>query len=162
MTKETVKADGRLDLVLTRTTSVPARILWRAWTEPEHIKKWFCPRPWRTTACELDLRPGGKFYFVMEGPEGERHENVGCFLEVVPERRLTWTSALGPGFRPTVDPFLSFTACITFEDTAEGTRYTAVALHRNDADRQRHAEMGFEQGWGTAFDQLVEIAGTIK
>jgi uncharacterized protein YndB with AHSA1/START domain len=57
---------------------------------------------------------------------------------------------------------LSFTAILTFEDAPEGARFTAVALHKDDADRQKHAEMGFEQGWGTAFDQLVEIAGTIK
>jgi uncharacterized protein YndB with AHSA1/START domain len=160
--KENAKPDGRLDLVLTRTTKVPRAILWRAWTEPEHLMKWFCPRPWQATACEIELRPGGKFRTVMQGPNGEKFDSAGCYLEVVPQSRLIWTSALGPGYRPATDPMLSFTAILTFEDAPEGARFTAVALHKDDADRQKHAEMGFEQGWGKAFEQLVEIADSIK
>jgi uncharacterized protein YndB with AHSA1/START domain len=162
MSQENAKPDGRLDLVLIRTTKVPRAVLWRAWTEPEHLKKWFCPRPWQTTDCEIELRPGGKFRTVMQGPNGEKFDNAGCYLEVVRNERLTFTSALGPGYRPATDPMLPFTAVLTFEDTPEGTRFTAVALHKDDADRQKHAEMGFEQGWGKAFEQLVEIADSIE
>ncbi|MGX9965720.1 SRPBCC family protein [Roseomonas sp. F4] len=145
-----------LDLVLTRIVPVPPRLVWLAWTRPEHLVKWFTPAPWRTTAAEIDLRPGGIFRTVMEGPNGERMDSPGCWLEVVEERRLVFTDALLPGFRPAPEPF--FTAIIALEPVEGGTRYTATAMHRTPEDRDRHAAMGFHQGWGTALDQLVEMA----
>ena len=50
----------------------------RAWTTPEHLKKWFTPAPWTTVDCEIDLRPGGIFRTVMRSPEGQEFPNVGC------------------------------------------------------------------------------------
>ena len=97
----------------------------------------------------------------MEGPDGEVNRGAGCFLVVEPPSRLVWTSALGPGFRPNDGSFLSFTALLSFDAVEGGTRYTARVLHKNAADRQRHADMGFEQGWGAALDQLVAVAPSI-
>jgi uncharacterized protein YndB with AHSA1/START domain len=163
MPSASAKDDGRLDLVLTRVVKVPRVLIWKAWTEPEHLVKWFTPAPWKTVSCEIDLKPGGIFRAVMRSPEGkESNEPPGCYLEVVPPERLVWTSALGPGFRPVANPFLSFTAILTFEEVPGGTRYTARVLHKDEADRQRHADMGFAEGWGKALDQLVAIADQIE
>lgn len=148
--------DSQLDLVLERVVSVPVQAVWTAWTEPDHLKKWFTPAPWRTVECEIDLRPGGVFRTVMEGPQGERNDSTGCYLEVVPFERLTFTDALGPGFRPQEKPFMTATITMTSEDG--GTRYRAVARHGSAADRNAHEEMGFAEGWGTALDQLVALA----
>ncbi len=153
--------DPTRDLVLEREVDVPVRLVWAAWTRPEHLVKWFTPAPWQTVACEIDLRPGGRFKTVMRGPEGQTFdEPPGCYLEVVPERKLVWTSALGPGFRPA--PYqpdgLPFTAVLLFEPRGAGTRYTAIALHPSADLRERHAAMGFHDGWGKATDQLVAWA----
>lgn len=146
-----------LDLVFTRVVAVPPRLIWRCWTEPALLVRWFTPHPWKTIHAEVDLRPGGVFHTVMESPEGKvMDEPPGCWLEVVPHSRLVWTDALLPGFRPRPNPFV--TAVLTFEEVAEGTRYTARVMHKDDADRERHAAMGFEHGWGAALDQLVGVA----
>jgi uncharacterized protein YndB with AHSA1/START domain len=151
------KDDGQhLDLVLTRTTKLPRELLWRCWTEPEHLMPWFCPLPWKTIDCEIDLRPGGIFRTTMLSPEGKEFPNVGCYLEVV----KTWTDVLLPGFRPSEKPF--FTGILTFEDYEGGTRYVARALHKNKADREKHEAMGFEQGWGTVWEQLLAYAEKLK
>jgi uncharacterized protein YndB with AHSA1/START domain len=92
--------DPRLDLVLERLVDAPSQLVWEAWTRPEHLKKWFCPLPWKTTDCEIDLRPGGIFRTVMRGPEGQEFRNVGCYLEVIENEKLVFTSALLPGYRP--------------------------------------------------------------
>ena len=152
--------DPRLDLVLERVIEVPPSLVWRAWTEPEHIKQWFTPKPWKTVECEIDLRPGGIFRTVMQSPEGENHDNVGCCLEVVPNKKLVFTECLGPGFRPRDGGLM--TAIVLIEPSGSGTRYVACALHKDEADRKKHEDMGFHQGWGAALDQLVAFAKTLS
>lgn len=144
-----------LDLVLRRRVDVPRQAVWRAWTTPSLVTQWFTPAPWRTIACEMDLRPGGLFSTVMQSPEGEQFPNAGCILEVVEGRRLVFTDALGEGFRPNADSF--FTGIIELEDDGDGTLYTARALHKDAAGRKAHEEMGFVDGWGRALDQLVAL-----
>jgi uncharacterized protein YndB with AHSA1/START domain len=154
--------DPRLDLVLERLVAVPAAFLWRGWTVPEQLKKWFTPAPWKTVDCEIDLRPGGKFRTVMRGPEGQEFDNIGCYLEIIPNEKLVWTGALGPGFRPrsttgAAVPFV-MTAVITLQPRGNDTLYTALILHGDEAARATHEKMGFEQGWGKALDQLLALA----
>ena len=159
--------DPKRDLVLERTVDVPRELVWAAWTNPVHIKKWFTPAPWVTIDCEIDLRPGGVFRTVFRSPEGEEFPNLGCFLEVVPNQKLVWTSALAPGFRPSHSAFPGvplITAILSFEEQGKGTRYTAIALHEDEENRKKHEEMGFHEGWGKALDQLVDAIknGNIK
>lgn len=156
-------ADGN-DLVLERVLDAPRDLVWKAFSTPEHLRQWWAPRPYQTPECEMDLRPGGKFYTRMTGPDGFDVKATGCFLEVVAGEKVVWTSALGENFRP--NEFASddcggfpFTAIMTFEETGDGkTRYRAVAMHRNAADRETHAAMGFHDGWGTCADQLGQVA----
>jgi uncharacterized protein YndB with AHSA1/START domain len=150
-----------LDLVLERVVDVAPEMVWRAWTEPERLMKWFCPLPWKTVACEIDLRPGGIFATTMQSPEGEKFPSAGCWLEVVTNRRLVWTGALGPGFRPNVyTPDVPvFSAALTLEAVGKGTKYTAHVMHADPASRETHEKMGFHDGWGAALDQLVEHFG---
>ncbi len=150
--------DPELDLLLERLVDVPVELVWRAWTEPEHLKAWFTPRPFQTVECEIDLRPGGRFFTVMRDPDGNEFPGLGCYLEVVPPTRLVFTSALHPGYRPIagVDGEMPFTAELTFEPVGDSTRYSARAIHGTRKDAEAHDQMGFLDGWGTALDQLVE------
>ena len=151
-----------LDLVLERVVDLPPERVWAAWTTPALLTQWFTPAPWETIEVELDLRPGGIFRSVMRSPEGQEVPNTGCILEVVEHRRLAWTGALLPGYRPldpaaiAAAPFL-FSAVLTFEPEGAGTRYRAVAVHADAAGRDAHAAMGFHEGWGAALDQLVAL-----
>ncbi len=155
----TYRPDPKLDLVLERVVDVPPELVWKAWTTPEMLKMWFTPAPWTTPEVEVDLRPGGIFRNVMQSPEGERMTNGGSYLEVVPNERLVWTSALLPGFRP-VPPRASFphiTAAILLAPEGSGTKYTAVVMHPTEEGCKQHVAMGFYNGWGTALDQLVAL-----
>jgi uncharacterized protein YndB with AHSA1/START domain len=153
MTSALLKPDPELDLVLEREVDVPVELVWKAWTTPAHLRHWFVPKPWTVTSCEIDLRPGGIFSTVMRSPEGKEFPNLGCYLEVVPNERLIFTDALLPGFRPSPEPF--FTAALLLAPQGAGTRYTAIAMHRNAEGRKRHEDMGFHQGWGTVVEQMA-------
>lgn len=153
----------KLDLVLTRVVDVPRELVWRAWTVREHLLPWFVPKPWTGVDAEIDLRPGGIFRFVMRSPEGKDFSNVGCYLEVVENERLVWTSVLGPGYRPNpptpvnAADGINFTAVISLEPSGKGTKYTAMAIHGDEETARKHEKMGFHDGWGKALDQLVEL-----
>ena len=70
--------------------------------------------------------------------------------------RIVFTTALVKGWRPGI-PWLSLTGIFTMEDEGSGTRYTAHAMHKDDADRQKHEDMGFYEGWGTCMTQLEDF-----
>lgn len=150
-----------LDLLLEREVDVAPELVWKAWTTPELMRQWFTPAPWKTAEVELDLRPGGIFRTKMQGPEGEEFEGAGCILEVVENRKLVWTSALGPGYRPQIagedKGGFAFTAVISIEPHGTGTKYSALAIHADPEGCQTHSEMGFHSGWGTALQQLVDL-----
>ena len=156
----------KLDLVLERTIDAPVDLVWKAYTNPEHLKQWFAPRPYEITECELDMKPGGIVPIRIQGPDGfdTGHGNAGCVLEVEEGRTFSWTSALGPDYRPaemasTGCESFPMTAIVTFADAGNGkTAYRAVALHANEADREKHEQMGFHVGWGTVAGQLEEYA----
>jgi uncharacterized protein YndB with AHSA1/START domain len=155
------------DLVLEKVLDAPRDLVWRAWTTPELLRQWWAPRPYETPECEMELRPGGRFHTRMTGPDGFDFSGTGCFLEIVEGERIVWTSALGPGFRPQdrIEDCggFPFTCLLTLEDAGEGrTRYRAVALHRNAADRETHEKMGFHEGWGQCADQLGEVAAGLR
>jgi uncharacterized protein YndB with AHSA1/START domain len=149
------KPDPKLDLVIERVIDAPRELLWKAMTQPEHVRQWFVPKPWIINQCEIDLRPGGLFRTLMQSPDGsERSDRDCCYLEIAPNERLVWTDALLPGYRPSKHSFI--TAIITLEPHGGGTRYTATALHGDAKTRDRHEEMGFFDGWGTVADQLAD------
>ena len=142
-------------------------MIWQAWTETEYLKKWFTPKPWETIDCEIDLRPGGMFRTVMRSPEGQEFPGVGCYLEIVPQEKLVWTNMLEPGYRPAIPSeggkecdALLFTAVISIQAHGTGSRYAALVMHASEQDRKKHEDMGFQQGWGAALDQMLAYIKT--
>lgn len=143
-----------LDLVLERFVDLPPNVMWKAWTQPQHIKEWFCPQPWTISHCDIDLRVGGLFNVTMRSPEGQDFPMSGCYLNIIENQKLVWTDALREHGRPSEKPF--FTAIITFEPHNHGTKYKAVGLHRDIEGRIQHEKMGFHEGWNKCLDQLIK------
>jgi uncharacterized protein YndB with AHSA1/START domain len=92
------------DLVISRLVRAPRAALWRAWTDPKLLKEWWCPKPWTTEVRAFDMRPGGAFHTFMQGPDGGISDNPGCFLEIIPQSRIVFTSGLIAGWRPGTPP----------------------------------------------------------
>lgn len=153
-------SDDPRETGLVRIIAAPRGIVWRCWTEPDLHKQWYCPKPWYVSQVEHDLRPGGKSRIVMNGPNGEVHDNIGQFLEVIEGERLVFTDAFDGNWRPAGRPFL--VGVVHLEDAPGGqTKMTWSARHWTEAVRDEHLAMGFEQGWNAAADQLEELVATL-
>lgn len=148
-------AVNQSELTVERFIKASPASVWKAWSTPEHLEKWWIPAPMECRVIKLNLRAGGGFETQMrQGDEDFQPHVEGCFLEAVPESRLVWTTVLREGWRP-IEPWLALTAIITFTPEGSGTRYRAHVLHRNTEDSLKHQEMGFFDGWGTVIEQLA-------
>ena len=150
------------ELTISRLIRAPRSIIWKAWTEKEHFEKWWIPEPIKCKVIKMDMRPGGGFETWMSenGEEFQPHVE-GCFLEIVPQQRIAFTTVLTEGWKP-CEPWLTMTAIITLEEAGGATRYTARALHKSAADSRKHSEMGFEEGWGATIAQLEKLAVSLS
>jgi uncharacterized protein YndB with AHSA1/START domain len=146
-----------LDLTITRIIEAPRRVVWEAWTDPASLEQWWVPAPAKAKVVALDLRAGGAFVTRLSEDNGPfvPHMNA-CFLAVDPLERIVFTDALLGGWRPAETPFM--TAVITLKDHPAGTEYAAHVMHKSGADRRRHEELGFHDGWGAVTEQLAALA----
>lgn len=145
-----------LDLTIARIIMAPRSTVWNAWAQPRRFEQWWIPAPAKCRVVEMDLRAGGSFVTEMSEDGGEFMPHLsGCFLDIVEGERIVFTNALVEGWRPAQQPFM--TAVITLRDHADGTAYEAYVMHKDNADRTMHAEMGFHDGWGTVMEQLAKL-----
>ena len=150
----------RHELVLERTLDGAPENIWRAWTTPEILQQWFCPKPWSITDAVIEPEVGGRFAFTMHGPNGEVMPNDGVFLLVEPKRRWITTDAFVKGWLPAGLPFMAAEVALTPLPDGK-TRYVATARHWSEATMKQHEAMGFHEGWGTVADQLNELLKTL-
>ena len=158
MSNTTTETKGR-DLILTSVIDAAPEKLFRAWTEPELMKQWIAPLPFTTPHAETDLRPGGASMFVMRGPDGTEFPCRGVYLEVVPNECVVFTDAYTSAWEPSEKPFMTVT--LTFEAYEGKTKYTAVARHWTEADREAHEKMGFHEGWKVCTEQLAKLVSAL-
>lgn len=156
-----VKIEPRNDreLVLARLMDATPEALFRCWTDPELMVKWFAPAPLTTKVISQDLRVGGEQQVLMSDGTNE-YPAKGVFLEIVPGARLAFTDAYSAGWVPNENPMM--TAVLTFEAQADGkTLYIARAGHMTAEAKAQHETMGFHEGWGLCAEQLEAVAKTL-
>ena len=128
------------EFTITRVFDAPRELVWKAWTDPEHVARWFGPRGFSTprATVTMDVRPGGTFDFTMVSDDGNEIRSGGTFLEVEEPERLVWR-----------DRDIDLTVTITFVDLGGRTEMTChVAGKTGGAPAY--------DGWSTMFDKLAE------
>lgn len=140
------------ELSVTRYIAATPAVVWSVLALRQ--EEWWCPAPWKVRIDEQDPRPGGVSRMTMLGPDGEEWPQDGLILAWDEGRRIVSTDAITGDFAP-AGPFMIGIWEIAPE--GEGTRYTATARHWREEDAKAHLEMGFEQGWMAAANQLAAI-----
>lgn len=148
--------------VISRVMEAPARLLYEAYSKPEHISKWFGPPGYPLTMCKMDFRVGGKFRFAMTGPDGKQHTPFGgTYLELVHNKRIKYDN----GFEASPPEMKLKTALermvvtVTFDEQQDGkTKLTVTTVFGSVAMMKEHLDMGYEQGTGAGLAQLADVA----
>ena len=145
------------ELVITRVFDAPARLLFEAWSKPEHLMQWFGPVGWPLTLCEVDFRKGGRFRFAMTGPDGRQNTPFGgAYLEIVPNRKIVYDNAFEtPGAQKMI-------VTITYDETGGKTTLTIHTLFASAAMKKKHLGAGYEQGVGSGLDQLAGVVAGMR
>ena len=145
------------EVVITRTYDAPARLLFEAWSKPEHLMKWFGPVGWPLTLCEVDFRKGGRWRFAMTGSSGQQNTPFGgVYLDIVPNRKIVFDNAFEePGSRKMI-------MTVTFEEADGRTTLTWHTLFESVAMKDEYVGMGIEAGAGSGLDQLADVVAGLK
>lgn len=145
---------GERELVISRIFDAPRELVFKAWTEPDHMVNWFGPRGFSSTILRSDLRPGGSYRFQMRGPDGVDHWTQGIYQEIVVPARLVLTYAWGDAAGNRTRPETILT--LTFEEHEGKTKLTLhQAIFESVTARDAH-----NQGWSSSLDRLAEYLVT--
>lgn len=151
MENRSVEESSERTRVLTRIFDAPRSLVFKAWTEREHLMRWWGPRGFTVTSCEMDLRPGGAWRLSMRSPEGREDRQRGIFREIVPPERLVFTYAFEDAGGNVGHETL---VTVTFAEDEGKTKLTVnQAVFETVAVRNDHA-----RGWGEALDRLAQYA----
>jgi len=157
-------ARSETNITITREFNAPRDLVWQAWTEPEHIAQWFGPEGFSTRVNKYELKNGGRFDYVMIGPDGKEYPGTSVFKEVSPKDRIVATDEFGEDFKagnPDLPSGMIVTE--TFEDLGSKTRLTISIEHPTAEDKRKHEDMGVVAGWGSTLDKLEKhLAGLAK
>jgi len=145
------------EIVLSRVFNAPRELVWKAWTDPEHVVKWWGPRGFSTTIETMDFRVGGTWKHTMRGPDGASYPNKSIFKEIVPLERIVYSH--GGGREDGAAPGANFVATWTFVDEGEGrTRLTGTMLFPSKEAREIVArEYGAVEGGRQTLERLSEV-----
>lgn len=134
-------------LIITREFAAPPKVVFEAWTKPEHLVRWFGPNDFTLPTCEQDLRVGGKYRFCMHSPDGSDHWVWGEYREISEFDRLVFTWTRNDD-KP--QPWVDNTVTLTFKDLGDRTRMT---MHHALFDTEQHRDE-HNGGWSECFDRL--------
>jgi uncharacterized protein YndB with AHSA1/START domain len=156
--KYTTTTDRQSDreVVITRIFDAPAHIVFKAWTTPELLMKWWTPASFGITfiSCEADVRTGGTYRFVMGHPDFDQPMAFhGRYLEVLPAKRIVWTNEEGGAGSVTT---------VTFEEKDGKTHLVLSDVHPSKAALDEELASGAISGYPEQFNQLDKLLAKLK
>jgi uncharacterized protein YndB with AHSA1/START domain len=143
------------EVVITRVVDAPRRLVWEAWTNPEHVPHWLLgPEGWTMPVCEIDLRPGGGWHFVWRKTDGSEMGLRGAYREVAPPERLVSTESWGQNWPETLNT-------LVLSEQGGKTTITQTILYPSKEARDAALKTGMKDGVDQSFDRLDDYLRTM-
>lgn len=158
-------------ITIERVFDAPRELVWKAWTDPEMVKKWWGPKDFTAPSIKIDLRVGGKYVYCMRGPAGSKFDKdfwtAGTFKEIVPQEKIVVTDHFSDENGNMVDPKdfgmdenfpKEMEVTVRFEDAGNGKTKLTIEYPKPESDTQFEAmkKSGMEVGWNQSLDKLAE------
>lgn len=142
--------DPKLTVTMKRTFKAPLALVWQAWTQAEHIAKWWSPKGITTEVLAHDFRVGGKWKYKMPMPNGMDFIAVGEYLEIVELQKIVSKA----DFKPMTE---GVEMHALFKADGNETKFSFHIVHPTEAYKIQQEQMGILNGWGSVFDRLEEL-----
>jgi uncharacterized protein YndB with AHSA1/START domain len=146
------------EIVLTRTLAAPPDLVFRLWTDPKYVARWWGVKGAKSVVRQMDVRPGGRWRIDMIVPSGTTYPNGGAFLEVVENKRLAYSdepSCDSPAWKG--EPPHPCLHAVDFEPNGEGTLVRLAVRFQSKFDMERMVATGFEGGLAQGLDRLAAL-----
>jgi uncharacterized protein YndB with AHSA1/START domain len=149
------------ELHITRMFNAPVEMVWNAWTDPEHLMRWWGPKNFSAPVCKLDFRVGGTYHFCMRSPEGQDFWTTGIFREIIFLKKIVYTDSFADAdgnvvpasyYNMAEDFPLELLVTLTFEAVDGRTKLTL--LHEGMPAGEMHEMTA--GGWNEMLDKLAE------
>ena len=144
-----------LEIVFTRVFNAPRRLVFEAWTRPEHLMRWYGCSGSKLTICEIDLRLGGTYRFVLRASDGMEYPSSGVYREIVPPERLVYTEQFDG------DPNKEAIITLALEERDGTTTMTSTARYQTAENLNAMIKFGVEKGAGESLDRLAVYLETM-
>src|SRR5437588_5152071 len=155
------------ELVLTRIFDAPRELVYKVWTDPQHVSKWWGPSVFTNPVCEIDLRPGGTYLYVMRSPEGMDFPVQGKFIEIVDNERIVyshdmfeqqdfWKMMLGKSVTSVDFSTLQLMITVTFEDHGNKTKLALITRFVSNDLRDAMLKMQMAEGWTESLEKFAD------
>jgi uncharacterized protein YndB with AHSA1/START domain len=154
MKKQNEAEDART-LSINRKFDAPVKLVWEAWTQPEHIVHWWGPKGMKINVIEHDFRVGGRWKYIMPMPDGSEFSSEGVYSVIVKYARI-FSSA---NFKPMTE---GVEIQALFEKDGNKTNFTFKVIHPTEEYCKQQEKMGFYNGWGSAFVRLEDFIKTLN
>ena len=150
------------EIVITRIFDAPRSLVYKAWTDPKHLREWWGPHGFTNPRVDVDLRPGGAWHIDMRSPDGTVYPNKGKYLEVVKDEKIVYTDEVNPADAVWGgNPPPSATHTVIFEDYQGKTRVIAASRLASAAERARMIKLGALEGFGQMLERLEALLKVI-
>lgn len=150
------------EIVIARVINAPRESVFKAWTEPERLKRWWGPKGFTTPYCKVDLRPGGVFHYCMRSPEGRDYWGIGVYREIVRPERIVYSDSFADAQGNPVPPShygmspghpSETLVTVTFSEREGKTELTL----RHSIPESVPERKGAQQGWSEMLERLEEL-----
>lgn len=142
---------------VTREFNAPISKTWKAWTEAEYLDKWWAPQPWKAVTQSMSFQEAGQWRYYMQGPEGERHYCLVNYKSIVPNKSYSGTDAFCDEKGNILPDMPNTNWLVEFTGTGNTTTVNVELSFKTEEDLNKMVEMGFEEGFAAAHNNLDEL-----
>ena len=145
------------EIIIIKEIKAPKKLVWDTWTKAEYIKDWMAPEGMTTRVEKQDFKEGGRFRYVMIGPDGKEYPSEGEYKKIIPEEQIESTDEFGEDFDAgEIElPKIKLTT-IQFKENDNTTKILITVLHKTPEDKTKHEKMGVRPGWESTLKKFEE------